>query len=581
MMHCRRKDNHTNASLKCKRTNKLNPRLHFGLVFLAALLLTGLNALKPMTIDDTAYFYFAEQIAAHPTDPYGGTIFWYDQPQPAQEILAPPVFLYYLALSVKLFGMNPVLWKWSLFPLCWLFVWSVFQLLRRFAQGLEWPMTFFVVFSPAILPSVNLMLDIPALAFSWAAVHFFIRAIERGSWHPTLLAGALAGLSMQTKYTGFLTPAIFGLYALTHRGILRALLASMVAVALFASWEVFTALQYGESHFLFHLQQRSTGLLEKLEVLPLIFSLIGSIGVGLLFLGLLALRLRRRWILLSLVSVFLLYLVMGLVGVTITFETTMNAVVFPPMPTLSNSVTLSLLAFGMVGIVIWAFTGVSLWHLCRWNRKHQSARKVNWFLGCWLLLEIGGFCALTPFPAIRRILGMFFVLCLILGRFASRMMRIEKNTTLLYGMVIIQVFLGSLYWSVDYQGAWAQQKLAHRASDWIASNSEAEKESTVWFTGHWGWQFYAERQGMRPLIPHVSRVHVGDWIVMPDSNVHQQEVELPIEKVNLIHEMTFSDRLPFRTMANFYDGYTGFIHQRGPRLKVSIYRAEQEFLAGQ
>ena len=545
---------------------------HF-IIFILALILTGLNSLKPLTIDDTAYFYFAEQIASNPFDPYGGTVFWYDHPVPAHEILAPPVFLYYFAVSLKIFGLNPLWWKWSLLPLCWLFVWSVFQLLRRFARGIERPLTLFVVFSPAILPSVNLMLDIPALALSWAGVHFFLSGIERNSLRRILVSGLLAGLAMQTKYTGFLTPAIFFLYALTHRGVAKAILASIVAVALFASWEAFTAFQYGESHFLFHLQQRSTTLLEKLEVLPLVFSLIGSIGVGMLLLGLLALRVRIRWVILSALAIVSLYGALGLLGVTVTFETTLNE------QTLTNSVTLSLLAFGLVGMVIWTTVGISLWKLCRFSRNPSFAQRANWFIGLWLLLEIAGFCALTPFPAIRRVLGLFLVLCLILSRFTSRTIRIESNRKLLYGVIAFQILFGGLYWSVDYQGAVAQRRLAKDSKVWIETHSDNEKASSVWFTGHWGWQFYAERNGMLPLNPSVSRLKIGDWIVKPDQNVHQQEIKLPMEKLTLVHEMAFIDRLPFRTVATFYDGYTGFIHQQGPRLKVSIYRVDQDFTA--
>jgi hypothetical protein len=69
-----------------------------------AIILTLANAAKPVLIDDTAYLSYAQRIAAHPTDPYGFTMFWYTVPEPAFEVLCPPVLPYWLALGVRLFG---------------------------------------------------------------------------------------------------------------------------------------------------------------------------------------------------------------------------------------------------------------------------------------------------------------------------------------------------------------------------------------------------------------------------------------------------------------------------------------------
>jgi hypothetical protein len=40
----------------------------------------------------------------------------------------------------------------------------------------------------------------------------------------------------------------------------------------------------------------------------------------------------------------------------------------------------------------------------------------------------------------------------------------------------------------------------------------------VWFQGHWGFQYYAEPLGARPLDRRGSRVGAGEWIVMPAIN---------------------------------------------------------------
>src|SRR5262249_9351280 len=151
---------------------------------------------------------------AHPLDPYGFMVFWWDRPEPANQVLAPPLLPYWWAAGLRLFGPDPLSWKLWLFPFSILFVVSLNALFRRFARGLEGPLLWMTVLSAPFLPSLNLMLDIPALALSLTSVALFLRAVDRGCWGWAAAAGLLAGLAMQTKYTGFLAPSIMYLCAL-------------------------------------------------------------------------------------------------------------------------------------------------------------------------------------------------------------------------------------------------------------------------------------------------------------------------------------------------------------------------------
>src|SRR5205823_12917385 len=118
-------------------------------------------------------------------------------------------------------------------------------LLRRWATPLALPLTWMTLLSPALLPSANLMLDIPALALSLAAVALFIRATQWGAWWLALLAGLAAGLAMQTKYSALVTPLVLLAWGLTHRKIGLALLAAATSLVLFAAWELFIAATQG------------------------------------------------------------------------------------------------------------------------------------------------------------------------------------------------------------------------------------------------------------------------------------------------------------------------------------------------
>src|SRR5262245_54385500 len=99
-------------------------------------LFTLLNSVKPLQVDDAAYYYYAAQIAEHPSDPYGFFIHWYQKPERADHILAPPVLPYWWAIAIRLFGERPFLWKLWLLPFSLLFVGALYVLFRRFARGL-------------------------------------------------------------------------------------------------------------------------------------------------------------------------------------------------------------------------------------------------------------------------------------------------------------------------------------------------------------------------------------------------------------------------------------------------------------
>ena len=85
-------------------------------VLMLASVFTLLNSLKPLHIDDTAYYYYASQAAREPLRPYGFQVFWYQEWEPANDVLAPLVLPYWWSLAIRLFGERPFLWKLWLFP---------------------------------------------------------------------------------------------------------------------------------------------------------------------------------------------------------------------------------------------------------------------------------------------------------------------------------------------------------------------------------------------------------------------------------------------------------------------------------
>jgi hypothetical protein len=526
---------------------------------------TLLNASKPLQLDDTAYYFFARHIAVNPFDPYGFEILWNDRPQPAFEVLAPPVLPYWWSLAIRLFGDNEFLWKLWLFPFVGLLAGACYDLLRRFARGVEVPMVAFLLFSPAVLPSLNLMLDIPALALSLAGLAVFARACDRKSAWQIWPAGILAGLAMETKYTALSTPMVMLTYALFTGHARRGLLASALAFLVFCSCEWCIAWRYGQSHFLYHAQAATTHLSHKLD---LVRPLATIAGATLPFLGLLALfamRLQRRLLGLATAAVITVY---GLLVYTPASWTEISLDLgFAVLRTRQET-----LLFELMGLMVWAAILCCLAAQFGWP-KSKPARRSSLFLGIWLLIELGSYFALSPFPAVRRLLGMTVVGTLIVARLASMQSWLGLRLHVFQALVGGHCALGFLYGAIDWRDACAQKAGIQQALRLIADHTGL----CIWFDGRWGWQYYAQRCGMKPLELNKSELHAGDYLVLADNQLWISKLDLTQAPLEPMPELEIADCLPLRTTPNYYCSQLPLRRFSGPRQRVQIFKVVKDF----
>lgn len=544
-----------------------------------ALVVTLANAVKPVVVDDTAYLMYARQITQHPLDPYGFEAFWYARPYPAMEVLCPPVVPYWLALGIGLFGESVPLLKLWMLPFVWLLAWSLRALLARFARGSEPVALPLLVLSPAILPTVNLMLDIPTVALGLAAVMLFVRGSDRGGWLPALMSGLLAGLAMQAKYTGLLVPPLIAWYGLTHRRLGPAAVAVGVAAAVFAGCELLLVAKYGQSHFLYHLQaQKPAGqgeglaafLRAKYELGPGLAGHLGFLAAGVGLYAAAALGVSRR----VLVAAAGLWVVgAGLVAVLPGH----TAVLVPRKLTLP---TLVWRVAGFADLIVGAACLLVLLVRFRVNGKWRPGVRTcpdSLFVIGWVLLEVAGYFALTPFPAGRRVIGLTLALGVLAARVASRTGRIRATLRPPRWVLAFGVTAGLLLAALDTFDAFPEKALAEHAA---AAVREKDPTATVWYCGHWGFQYYCERAGMKPYVPG-SRLAPGDYIVFPlfpgdkgfyrpdSQNTPEPPVGWVMERVGVF---TWDDPLPAQTIPNFYGGEEPVIGRDHPRLRVAVER---------
>jgi 4-amino-4-deoxy-L-arabinose transferase-like glycosyltransferase len=548
---------------------------------------TGLNAAKPVVVDDTAYLAYARQIAAHPLDPYGFSFFWWTVPDDAFEVLCPPVVPYWLALGIGVFGEHPALLKLWMLPFVGLLVWALDSLLRRLARGSEAVFLPLLMLSPAVLPTINLMLDIPAAALGLAAIVVFMHACERNSWSLAALAGIAAALAMQTKYTGLLIPPAIAFYGLTRwrrRPILLSLLAVTIAALLFAGWETLLVAKYGRSHFLFHLSERQPAagagledyIQDKLLLLTPLAGYLGCLGIGVGLVAATALGIAH-----------LRVAVVAAIWAAVLCWIALTPAHWSAFPSSSP-----LLAGGFA-TVFWTLYGYLLLAAlaaCSWVLLVR--RSSGWrlrvdpdaiFLVGWLFLELAGYFAMTPFGAARRVIGLTLIGGILTARVASRLDRLRPERRPARWMVAFGAAAGLLIASLDTLDAYPEKNCADRAAALLAARNA---NTRIWFAGHWGFQYYCGRHGMQQIAPGESTLRAGEFLVLP---IHPDELafyrphigSLPIQPpetaVEKIDEVVWDDFISGQTLPNFYGGFDPVVGRDHPRLRVVIYRMVDEW----
>jgi hypothetical protein len=484
---------------------------------------------------------------------------------------------YWWAIAIRIAGPHPFLWKLWLLPYALILIFSLHALLRRFAPGFEMILTWMVIISPVFLPSFNLMLDVPVAALILCAVALFLRAADRDSLALAILGGLIGGIATQTKYNGLVVVPVFLLYAIISRRLRLGLIAAFAVSLIFLGWEGFIIWRAGQSHFLKQSQvYGSVHLLAKYVYLawPLV-TIMGAVAPWFAVLALAALRVSKRTIIIFSVLLCVGYILLAFVPGAYQNLTT-------DQHTNEGRLTLAWLIFSAYGVALAAALGAVLWRLLRLSKglshliQHRKRYQAELFLTGWLTIEIVAYFGLSPIPAVRRVLGLLAVTTLIIGRLAARTCRAPTQTSLVRKVVFAGMTLGLLFYFVDFHDAQVEKRAAQDAAQTILAlkGHVPESQGATWYVARWGFQFYAERAGMLPVIPDESALQPGDWIAVSDGPAYTKVVakHLSHYQLELVTKLVFKDHLPLGTMLGYYSTGIPIHHQEEARRIVSIYR---------
>jgi 4-amino-4-deoxy-L-arabinose transferase-like glycosyltransferase len=173
---------------------------------------------KAIHVDEPLFVWMAQHIRLYPLDPYGFTVNWYGTVVPMVEAMRnPPLAAYVMALWGSVAGWSEV----SLHALFLLpavaAVLGIYELASSLCRR-PFIAAFASVASPAfIVSSTSVMCDVMMLAWwSWALA-LWIQGIDAGDRRRLLGAAALTAACVLTKYNGAGLVPLLALYALWRR----------------------------------------------------------------------------------------------------------------------------------------------------------------------------------------------------------------------------------------------------------------------------------------------------------------------------------------------------------------------------
>ncbi len=212
---------------------------------------------KAFTIDDTFVLTVSRQIIRNPLQPYDGTINWGRGVNPIFERTKnPPLLSYYLAPLIALLGTSEYVLHAAMLVFLAMLAIGAGMLGRWFWVDEWWPMAF-VMASPAVVVSSNVMRDVPAAGLLTLGLALFVLGTDEDRRGMQASGALLVGLATLTKYSAAAMVPLLVLYPLLRRKW-RSVLWALVPVGLLGLWSAHNWWAHGQPHILLLLQQRST-----------------------------------------------------------------------------------------------------------------------------------------------------------------------------------------------------------------------------------------------------------------------------------------------------------------------------------
>lgn len=445
---------------------------------------------KPVHIDDTQYVYAARHLLVEPWCPLCHQINWQKAPVPAyRDLINPPAYIYLQAGWIAVFGDSIRGLHVLSIVMAMLAAVCGFLVARRFTRHAALA-TALVLFSPNVLPIANVMVDVPSLAVSLAAVAVFVSAVDRGRRGRATLGGLLAGLALLTKYNTIVLLPLLALYALL-RGRGRYVFFLAIPVAMLGLWCVHNLIVYGELHLAI------TAAYEAYEKTPQkwwenVYTALLVPGSSFVFLGVLATA-RVRFRGLSILAPLAVLLLLGPMQM-VWWRPSFPAAIY--------------WAFALNTIILVAFAAAT-------GQRAVARRRDDVFLWLWaggvMLFQVLFAYHQAPRYHILALLPLALLLVRTLESTLSTWRR--RHLALAWGSVGLECLIALFVAAADDAHARANRDYPSYVEQRYGAGA-----SRIFCIGHWGLQFYCQERGFSAFDAIRGDVRKDDLLIVASNN---------------------------------------------------------------
>ena len=501
---------------------------------------------RAFNIDEPLFIWAAQQIARKPLDFYGFPVNWYATTMWMSDVMKnPPLTSYYIAAVGSLIGFSePALRVAFLAPAVAL-VLGTYRLARAMT-GRPTLAAALALLSPAMLISaVSVMCDVMMLAFWVWSIDLWLRGLREDRF--TLLASGalLAALSALTKYFGIsLIPLLLvtGIVAKRWPGLW--IVALLILAALLAAYQIWTTHVYLRGLLSdaasYATDYRTRAGTKRIVSLTTAVIFLGGACIGLAP-SLVASATRLGWIVFGVTSAAVIATVAiinpyGSAG----FRTESGA--------FAAGYFVQLAALMAIGVAILLATVTEARH---W-RSSESVLLVLWMLGTFAFAGLFNWSvnARSILPAVP---AAAIIVCRRMDRVRSLPARRWEWT---WGLAPAAAL--SLLCTMSDAGMANNSRAAARQ---FAQRS-ARDGATLWVNGKWGFQYYMQLAGVRPIEKKNFMPARGDLIATAYNTSNRLTLPLPENGAEMLDEIK---RVPFpfvtimnmKARAGFYSDVFG------------------------
>ena len=454
---------------------------------------------KAFHIDEPLFIWMAHQISRHPQDPYGFSVNWYSTVQPIFLVMEnPPLSSYYAALVGRFLGWSePAMHIGFLLPAIAAIV-GTFFLARRLSDS---PLlaALLTLFTPVFLVSATtVMSDVWLLALWVWSIDCWLGALERNVWWLYAVSSVLAAAAALTKYFGLsLVPLLF-VFTLVHdRRFAFRLLFLLIPLFVIAWYEAITKAKYGHGLFsnaVFYPWTQSSHP-GKHFFKPLLTGLSFA-GGGLLSCLFFAPVFKRRTLLFAGAAIFVVFLPIFYFVFASGFSSKLAII----------AVTTEGALFAATGIGILALAVADLLE----RRTAESVLLFLWVIGTFFFASLLNWSVTS-----RTLLPIAPAVAILLLRCLSMSRSGEARSILPWWPLLPAVLLSLLITDADYKLANTARSASRRFRDQFRAEL-----GTVWFEGHWGFQYYAQQWKAKPVDVENAIPLQGDVLIVPFNNTN-------------------------------------------------------------